>query len=505
MNDKPLSDKSVDAKLKNWTIMVYMSADDVLANFAIDSLNQFRSAATIPGDKVEALFDPNDGTGKAYRYSFEFKGNGAPLSAAAEKSKKKKMEDVPLSFFGSAIHGRNKNNMADPKTLTQFVNSVTRKPDKDRNYCLILWGHGTELLLDNDPGITGERYLTPAKLKTALERTEFKRHRKFDIVAFDACSMSMIELASALKGCVSFMIASQDEVPDVSFPYQRILERLRGRGTHPQDVSTLIPKIYVQSFRDYFVTSRNGVQEIMLSSLDLTKVDSITAKVNELASHLLLSVDDKELSNAIVTARKKSMDFVLGLFVDLDDFCKHLEESVGRLVETVKDSSQERQAKRGLYKLIVNGCQTIHGAIANKDFVIANATRKGKKAGCGVSIYLPYSRQRNESEQTKRLLGGGETGIVNVELVKGSTNITRKARDARIEELDDDLGKLPFFKENNGWGTFIFNGWSLVLARTGEPVDLHYSARRWAQNISTEVEKINATLTDLTKSAARIA
>src|SRR5215831_14910964 len=139
MNNKPLSDKSVEAKLKNWTIMVYMSADDVLANFAIDSLNQFRNAATIPGDKVEALFDPNDGTGKAYRYSFEFKGNGAPLSAAAEKSKKKKIEDVPLSFFGGAIHGRKNNNMADPKTLTQFVNSVTRKPDKDRNYCLILW------------------------------------------------------------------------------------------------------------------------------------------------------------------------------------------------------------------------------------------------------------------------------------------------------------------------------------------------------------------------------
>jgi hypothetical protein len=45
----------------NWTIMVYISADDVPANFAIDSLNQLRQAATDDGDKVIALFDPNDG------------------------------------------------------------------------------------------------------------------------------------------------------------------------------------------------------------------------------------------------------------------------------------------------------------------------------------------------------------------------------------------------------------------------------------------------------------
>ena len=64
----------------------------------------------------------------------------------------------------------------------------------------------------------------------------------------------MIEVASALQGCVRFMIASQDEVPDVSFPYRKNSERLRGHGRDPKDVCRLIPKIYLQSFRDYLVT-----------------------------------------------------------------------------------------------------------------------------------------------------------------------------------------------------------------------------------------------------------
>ena len=153
--------------------------------------------------------------------------------------------------------------MADPKTLTDFVNGATKelvhpktktlyKP-KDRKYCLILWGHGTELLLDQDPGIKGERYLTPAKLKSALEGTDFNKNNKLDIIAFDACSMSMIEVASALQGCARFMIASQDEVPDVSFPYGRILKELRGHGKDPKEVCRSIPKIYLQSFRDYII------------------------------------------------------------------------------------------------------------------------------------------------------------------------------------------------------------------------------------------------------------
>src|SRR3954447_21062449 len=93
MNNKTLSYTSVTDKLVNWTIMVYISADDVLANFAIDSLNQFRSAATAPGDKVVALFDPNDGDGKAFRYSFEIKKN------ARERNEEEEIKEAGLSFF----------------------------------------------------------------------------------------------------------------------------------------------------------------------------------------------------------------------------------------------------------------------------------------------------------------------------------------------------------------------------------------------------------------------
>jgi len=481
MNNKPLNDKPV-----NWTIMVYISADDVLANFAIDSLNQFRSAATDVGDKVVALFDPNDGSGKAFRYSFEIKEKDALVNLAGEKSEEEKIQEVPLSFFGEDIDALN---MADPKTLTDFINSATGPLDvpKDRNYCLILWGHGTELLLDQDPGIKGKRYLTPAKLKRALEGTGFSEKNKLDIVAFDACSMSMIELASALQDRVRFMIASQDEVPDVSFPYGKILKELRGHGKDPKEVCRLIPEIYLQSFRDYLVTTRNGVQEIMLSSLNLEEIGNITGPVSKLAGLLLRSAGDEDLSNAIVDARKSSRDFVLGLFVDLSDFCEKLSNRLEKNVFQDKEYSRE----------LKNACVQIRDAIkipdatetpdtfkSGKYVTIANETRENVKDCHGVSIYFPYSVQEDENQQTKRLLGDNETGIVNLPLVKGGGHNTAKARNGRIEELEADFEQLPFFKDD-GWGAFIKQGWSLVLARRfPDKLDLHYSSEQVARNLS---------------------
>jgi hypothetical protein len=444
----------------NWTIMVYISADDVLANFAIDSLNQLRQAASDDGDLVMALFDPNDGSEETFRFRFDGTNKKKPLFEVGKKRK------GPLD-------------MADPKTLTDFVKwaSEPLSQPKDRHYCLILWGHGTELLLDQDPGKKGERYLTPAKLKSALENTNFNKDNKLDFVAFDACSMSMVEVASALQGCAQYMIASQDEVPDVSFPYARILEGLKGRGGDPRTVAELIPKIYVQSFRDYLVSSRNGVKEIMLSSLNLENVKTITGPVSNLADLLLHSVEDEDLANAIVQSRHDAHDFVLGVFVDLYDFCE-------KLPATLDNNKYEN--KQYSWQLS-NACKQVRDAIDNTKNVIANVTRPNVKDCHGVSIYFPYSVEKNEDQQIKRLLGDSETGIVNLPLVKGGPGNARKARNVRIAELETDFEHLPFFK-NEGWGTFIKHGWSLVLARRfPDKLDLHYSAETVAQNLSAEV------------------
>jgi len=453
-----MNDKNVK---NNWTIMVYISADDVLANFAIDSLNQLRRAAG-KRNIVMALFDPNDGSKKAFRYRFDGRNK----------------EDT-LQSVGTTITARD---MADPRTLTRFVNWASKplKEREGRHYCLVLWGHGTELLLDQDLSKRRKRYLTPANLERALERTRFNENNKLDIVALDACSMSMVELASALQGCVRFMVASQDEVPDVSFPYEQILKGLKGRGGNVKNIGELIPQLYLESFRDYLVTSRNGMKEIMLSSLNLEELKTITDPVKNLGGSLLRSVADKDVCKAVLLARQRSRDFVLGLFVDLYDFCKNLPKSFEENGCQDKDHSKELTA----------ACAHIRKAIDDKKCIIANETRQTAKDCHGLSIYFPYSVEKDEKEQTKRLLGENETGILNLPLVKGGRDNQAKARNGRIEELEADFNRLRFFQEDDGWGSFIKEGWSLILARTfPRKLDLHYSAQQCARNLLPLSEK----------------
>src|SRR4029078_3888424 len=90
----------------NWTIMVYISADDVLANFAIDSLNQLRQAAG-DGNIVVAQFDPNDESQQAFRVRFDGTNKEIPL------------KDVKKEQIGRV-------NMAAAHTLREFINWASK-------------------------------------------------------------------------------------------------------------------------------------------------------------------------------------------------------------------------------------------------------------------------------------------------------------------------------------------------------------------------------------------
>jgi hypothetical protein len=340
---------------------------------------------------------------------------------------------------------------------------------------LILWGHGTELLLDQDPTDSTPRYLTPANLKKALQDTELvKGGNPLDVIGLDACSMSMIELASELRGCVRFMVASQEEVPDQSFPYEQVLANLKNRDRDDvEGICRTIPQIYKRAFQDYVVTSGTGMKEVTLSSLSLERIDTITNPLQRLAQTLQTSISNRDLADAIVLARRHSRDFDLGLFVDLSDFCDKL--AAGLVDKPVMD--------KNTIDALVYACKEVRDAIDDGPCVIGNQTGVTAPDCHGASIYFPFSKASTEEEQSQELLGADQTGVVNVPLVKGGTNILRKARSGRIQELESDFRRLQVFQAT-GWGDFIAHGWSFVLAQQfPDSLDLHYSAQQCALNL----------------------
>jgi len=474
----------------DWAILLYISADRALTNFAVESLKQLKRSA---GGRVVALAQMEaTGEGQARRYVFD--GSTDPNSSI-EDDRQSPIDPVPLP-----------GGIANPSNLTEFVKWAARYKAA-RHRCLFLWGHGYELLLNDDPanlrqgnqntrsaansGVTQERantgiletrpetggndrgaagrnYLAPRSLKQALENAK-PFAGVLDIIGIDACCLSLVELASELGDCSDFLIASQEDVPDGSFPYGEIV--LKFKDHDRDDVEGLcmaIPKLYAQSYQDYVIARDTGMKEITLASLRLKNLAGVTKPLTALAAALTSSATDPVVRKAVLAARKAARDFALGLFVDLGDFCFQLSSKL-----------QEGELRSACEAV----CHAI-GACERLDCIVANEASDGAATRChGLSIYLPYLTEA-ELDQTRQLLMTATSTLDAAPLlVKGGTNHILKGRSVQIGQIENDFESLPEVKKI-GWSEFIKYGWSVILA-SEEPneLDQHYSGEQCAINL----------------------
>jgi len=463
-----------------WKIMVYMSADGLLANFAVESLKQLKRAAG-DGVVVVAQLD-TDAIIHARRYAF---GAESYDRGAGKRDGK----GGGVSFLeGNKLKAKlpQKLQIADPKNLTKFIDDAVQMDPPADHHALFLWGHGPELLADEDPVSKNDsaktkprRYLTPSNLQEALRKAQLpienNQKKKIDILGLDACSMSMVELASELGDHVNFMVASQDDVPDQSFPYEDILRRLGelANANDARKASTSIPEVYRKAYSDYISDPRTGFRPFTLSAIDLDKkkMGRLTTQLTTLARLLLELSKREDAGRKILTARKKAQGFVFGLFVDIVDLCQKFRES--------DVSSNE----------LKDTCLKIQQIIQDsKEVVIANAVHVNTGDGAppdgnlvpgGLSIYFPYrvadppdSLDQTEALQQLR--------------AKGTREVHSKERGLRIGELEQDFAKLQDFRGTD-WMKFIQGGWSSILTKEAEQgrldLDEVYSAQQCAQNL----------------------
>jgi hypothetical protein len=309
----------MSGQIANWAILVYISADHELANFAVESLKQLKRGAD---GKTIALVEAHSGKpAETSRYVFDgVRGLDSPQGRDSSIRLNLEPRTSPLPSGG----------IADPLNLTRFIEWASQYQAKHR--CLFLWGHGYELLLNEDETAgakkSGRNYLAPKSLKEALQTAKQSNPKlNFDIIGIDACGLSLFELARELSGCGDFLVASQEDVPDQSFPYEQLLLKMRTEDK-AEAVAAEIPELYRQFYQDYVLGPEAGTNEFTLASVRLKSTGSVQEPLKLLSKALLSSVSDPALRRAILSARKVTRDFALGMFVDLRDFCVQLAAKV---------------------------------------------------------------------------------------------------------------------------------------------------------------------------------
>jgi hypothetical protein len=517
-------DAAPSALKTSWTIMLYIAADSALANFAVESLKQLNSSvrAASTEDKAEVVV--------AAQFSIDAPGGQEIQRYIFKKGSKEGLKNNKEH----ALNARGDLSLSEQGALERFLHWVYEGKDKEGNdvmkadhYALILWSHGPELFLQPPPGgKTGDSaslYLTPVDLRDALAKSQFcKEDRKLELVGFDACSMSMFEMAYEIQDLAKLMIASQEEVPDASFPYYELVKLFREQGdilgtflgkldskesgserdSHSEkeaaneavteSLKLARPSLtkgvqdYLDAYQDYVVGKHTGMNPVTLSVLNLTHCGRLKEAVDQLACALLKGKDDRELMRCLIQARNNSQDYAGGLYVDLHEFCTKLEKQLDDPKDPEKWTGIRKACQDVVAKLtpqsdplLGNSLILMNGAVTEKGTTSIN---ENNTTNHGISIYLPYLSNRQFGDKVNRPLVKGGPGTNGAKGIPTTLNVAAAAYMVialhhLILDAESYYEDLKLAKDT-AWYGFITDQWTKAIADTDPDPGFHYSDRQ---------------------------
>ena len=352
IEDIEITAPSLNAK---WTILVYMDGDNDLDSCAWNDLMELESVSSTDEIKIVTQLDPYDSCSGTYRYYITGVTQGI---------------SYPL-YPDDIVQTLSEQNMADPATLTSFVNWATTNYPAEK-YLLVIWNHGggwkdknilTKGVIWDD---TSGDYLTMAELVQGLNGI----NERVDIIGFDACLMQMIEVAYEISGLTNvpnYMVGSEASEWGDGWPYDDILTNLL---INPEMTDGVLCETIVNDFINY--CGPVGT----LSTFDFSTFNYNTLQaINSFATALMAS----SYQNEIVVARSSAQSYSYN-----DGYrCKDLYD----FAESIKSS--------------VPDCQSEAQAVMNQvnDLVLFEAhTGSGVANSHGLSIYLPDNASEYDND-----------------------------------------------------------------------------------------------------------
>jgi cysteine peptidase C11 family protein len=265
---------------------------------------------------------------------------------------------------------------------------------------LVLWGHAHKFAIGAQPVEGGEDALDFAELVDVLSRLKQPQAGErtatldcFDIIAFDACDTSTLEMAHQLYPFTRYLLASQIRMPLPGFPYGRILERLavpKGRLMGPAEFG----RWAVRRFCEFYSVKPDDKDTVSLTLLDVQQSPAVTEAAGRLAAVLGDRISDRSEDLEFVKQafrRSRTIDRVnpasrLKPFVDLADLCLNL--LLGCASDDVREAARALGDKL-LSPAPVPGGESETGT--GYPFVVEHGRNACTTARLnGVSVYAPH-------------------------------------------------------------------------------------------------------------------
>lgn len=355
---------------KDWTILVYLNADNNLESFGYDDIREMERVGSADAINVVVQFDRVSPSGSP---RFLVEKNSRPYTERRKSFNSTIIDDLP------------EKDMGDYRTLIEFAQwGIEKFPAK--HYAIVMWNHGSGWKKEDEATIlkgvsyddTSGNHITTLQLVEAMKAIKEKAGKKIDVIAFDACLMSMVEVVDGLTPYADYMVASEETIPGMGYPYDRVLRTFSGREEKP--AKALVSDLVMEYGMSYTGGSQ-GSSNVTLAGLDLSQFDAFKRKFNSWVDSL--ETRSNLATDVMKTSASASLAFDDSDFRDLGDYVSILLQkkldSEGMTVEQV-------EATRGGF--IGNSLALLD---ALDRVVIENFTTQRYRKARGLSIYLPYA------------------------------------------------------------------------------------------------------------------
>lgn len=422
--------KHIKATQPKRTIMIYMAADNDLRPFAARNIQQMANIGSNQNITIAVHLDIRISGNKKItrRYLIE---------------KDQVLHIDPYNPLTQQMDSGN------PATLISFCEWAIKSYPADE-YDLILWNHGTGILepphgkiinpmdlfvfnpsthrfdLDRSIGFmdaidqtdTQQRgvcwddstgnYLSNRKMEVALQKicTNFLDGKKFGIIGFDACLMSMIEVCSFIQKYAHVMVSSEEVELGMGWKYDEVLSPFLTTRLNTAAFGAHIVRAYEKTYQSI-------TNDYTLSAINLDALFSLEQNINNVATLLIDSLDKQK--NIFLPILKESRHKLLcthfdePTYIDLHHFYKNLATN---LKKSANNNQMNAALKNNLFTKLEDGMKII------EQIVIANTVGKNLKNAQGIAIYFP-ERGIHSSYQEATFLANNSWGSLLMRYIFG--------------------------------------------------------------------------------------
>ena len=250
--DKP--EEIADDGIDDWTVMVYINADNRLDARGLEDINEMEAVMNLP-DNVNVVVQIDRSGEYSDDWTDTRRGAITPDNNPYEVTSQ-------LESIGEV-------NMGDASSLTEFINWGKANYTAE-NYSVVIWDHGGGLDGVSWDETNSYDYLTVDDVTQAISAAELGD--SLGMVGFDACLMALAEVGYDLSGLTDVVVSSQQTSPGDGWDYTSWLEQIADTNGYinPEDLAQAVVDSYDEFYDGTYTQSavRTSEYEDLKTEID---------------------------------------------------------------------------------------------------------------------------------------------------------------------------------------------------------------------------------------------